>query len=219
MIHSIKPYHLPLRINKCLKCLRHDHTTKSCSRPRLCPRCAEEHSLENGCPNPERCVNCGGDHISIHSGCPVVQEKRCALAEQAKQQRAELLVLAERQQHQHHYQENDFPAVTNNNPLHSSSRVSTQPMNTSQRSYAHVIQKQNDQGSQKNIDYILSTFLNKMEHRLDEFSSRLSSQLCDIEKKINVSTDRQFELENVIHDIILPSTQESSNILSQLSKN
>ncbi|CAF1076465.1 unnamed protein product, partial [Rotaria magnacalcarata] len=48
MIHPVKPYHLPIRINKCLKCLRHDHMTKSCSQPRLCPRCAEEHSLEHG---------------------------------------------------------------------------------------------------------------------------------------------------------------------------
>ncbi|CAF3795997.1 unnamed protein product [Rotaria sp. Silwood1] len=34
MIHPVKPYHLPICINKCLKCLRHDHTTKSYTRPR-----------------------------------------------------------------------------------------------------------------------------------------------------------------------------------------
>ncbi|CAF1176840.1 unnamed protein product, partial [Rotaria magnacalcarata] len=65
MIHPVKLYHLPMRVNKCLKCLRHDHTTKSCSQPRLCPRCAQEHSLEHGCHNNEKCVNCGGDHISV----------------------------------------------------------------------------------------------------------------------------------------------------------
>ncbi|CAF4980464.1 unnamed protein product, partial [Rotaria magnacalcarata] len=95
MIHPVKLYHLPMRVNKCLKCLRHDHTTKSCSQPRLCPRCAQEHSLEHGCHNNEKCVNCGGDHISGHSACPVVQEKRRALVEQAKIQRSDLLVRAE----------------------------------------------------------------------------------------------------------------------------
>ncbi|CAF1555653.1 unnamed protein product, partial [Adineta ricciae] len=83
MTHPVKPYHLPIRINKCLKCLRHDHTTKSCTRTRLCPRCAEEHSLEHGCNNPEKCINCEGDHVSGHSACPIVQEKRHALMEQS----------------------------------------------------------------------------------------------------------------------------------------
>jgi hypothetical protein len=74
----------PIRINKCLKCLRHDHTTSSCIRPRLCSRCAEEHSLEHGCQNKEKCINCEGDHTSGHSACPIVQEKRRALVDQSK---------------------------------------------------------------------------------------------------------------------------------------
>ncbi|CAF5198435.1 unnamed protein product, partial [Rotaria magnacalcarata] len=163
MIHPIKPYHLPIRINKCLKCLRHDHTTKSCSRPRLCPKCAEEHTLEHGCPNQERCVNCGGDHISGHSACAVVQEKRRALVDLSKRQRAELLVLADRQQHQFGYQEREFPVISKNMPIHLSSSVQSQQMNVSQRTYAQVIQKQQlDHGQQKNIEYTLSSFLNKM---------------------------------------------------------
>ncbi|CAF1203137.1 unnamed protein product [Rotaria sp. Silwood1] len=137
MIHSVKSYHLPIRINKCLKCLRHDHTTKSCSLPRLCPRCAEEHSLEYGCPNHERCINCGGDHISGHSACPVVQEKRRALVEQAKIQRAELLVRAEQQQQQQYvFQGSDYPALRNCNQLHSSCYIPRQSIESSQRSYA-----------------------------------------------------------------------------------
>ncbi|CAF1249978.1 unnamed protein product [Rotaria sordida] len=219
MIHPVKPYHLPIHINKCLKCLRHDHTTNSYSRSRLCPRCAEEHSLENGCSNRERCINCGGgDHISGHSGCPIVQEKRRALVEQSKKKRAELLVLAERQQHQFVYQERDYPTLSNDNMPHSSSHIPRQSVEPSQRSYAHVAQKQREQGPQINIEYTLSSFLNKMERRLDEFSSRLSSQLRDIEKKINIYSDRQIEMENIINEIILPSIQELGSLVSQSSK-
>ncbi|CAF4742888.1 unnamed protein product [Rotaria sp. Silwood1] len=219
MIHPVKPYHLPLRINKCLKCLRHDHTTKSCSQPRLCPRCAAEHSLEHGCPNHEKCINCGsGDHISGHSACPIVQEKRRALVEQAKRKRAELLVLAERQHH-YNYQERDYPALINHNLSHSSSHISHQPVGSSQRSYAQATLNQREQAPKQNIEHVLSSFLDKMERRLDEFSSRLSSQLCDIEKKINVYSDRQLEMENIINELILPSIQELSRIVSQSSKN
>ena len=97
MIHPVKPYHLPIRINKCFKCLRHDHTTRACTSPRLCPKCAEEHSLEHGCPNHEKCINCGSsDHASGHSACAIVQEKRRALVEQGKKQKAEFLVQTER---------------------------------------------------------------------------------------------------------------------------
>jgi hypothetical protein len=103
MMHPVKPYHLPIRINKCLKCLRHDHTTSSCIRPRLRPICAEERSLEHECPNKEKCINCEDDHASGHSACPIVQEKPRALLDQSKKQRAELLVLAERQQHRYDY--------------------------------------------------------------------------------------------------------------------
>ena len=101
MIHPVKPYHLPIRINKCLKYLRHDHKTKSCTSPRLCQKWAEEHSLENGCPDQEKCINCSGEHISGRSAYPVVQEQRRALVEHSKKQRAELMVQVEQQQHQY----------------------------------------------------------------------------------------------------------------------
>jgi hypothetical protein len=219
MIHTVKPYHLPIRINKCFKCLRHDHTTKSCSRPRVCPRCAQEHSLENGCPNPEKCINCSGDHTSGHSACPVVQEKRRALVEQSKKQRTELLVQVERQQHLYNLQEGDYPALVGENVSHPTSHKPQQPGDSSQRSYAQVTMKQREQGPQKNIDYTLSTFLIKMERRLNEFSSRLSSQLCDIEKKINVYSDRLADIENIINDLILPSIQEVGRMVSHSPKN
>ncbi|CAF1009084.1 unnamed protein product [Rotaria magnacalcarata] len=125
MIHPIKPYHLPIRINKCLKCLRHDHTTKSCSRPRLCPKCAYEHSLEHGCPHQGRCINYGGDHISRHSASTVVQKKR-----------------RDRQQHQIDYEEREFPVISKDMQIHLYSSVQSQQMNVSQRTYAQVIQKQ-----------------------------------------------------------------------------
>ena len=219
MIHPVKPYHLPIRINKCLKCSRHDHTTKSCSRSRLCPRCAEEHSLENGCQNQERCINCGGDHISGHSACPVVQEKRRVLVEQSKKQRAELLVQMEKQQHQYGFQESDYPTLRNDNWPHSVSHIPRQSAEPFQRSFAQVAQKQHQQGPQLNIEFTLSSFLNKMERRLDEFSSRLSSQLCDIERKINVNFDCQIEMEKIINETILPSIQELGRIVLQSSKN
>ncbi|CAF3974977.1 unnamed protein product [Rotaria magnacalcarata] len=192
MIHPIKPYHLTIRINKCLKCLRHDHTTKICSRPRLCPKCADEHSLEHGCPNQERCVNCNGNHISGHSACAVVQEKRRGLVELSKRQRAELLVVADRQQHQFGCEEREFPVISKDMPIHLYSSVQSQQMNVSQRTYAQVIQKQ------------------QLDH--DEFSSRQSSQLCEIEKKINESSIRHGE-------IVFPSIQDIGHILSQSSTN
>jgi hypothetical protein len=59
----------------------------------------------------------------------------------------------------------------------------------------------------------------KMERRLNEFSSRLSSQLCDIEKKINVYSDRLADIENIINDLILPSIQEVGRMVSHSPKN
>ncbi|CAF3690741.1 unnamed protein product [Rotaria socialis] len=58
-----------------------------------------------------------------------------------------------------------------------------------------------------------------MECRLDEFSSRLSSQLWEIEKKINESSNRQGEIESLINAIVLPSIQDIDHILSQSSTN
>ena len=176
MIHPVEPYRLPIRINKCSKCLRHDHMTKSCSRSRLCPRCAKEHSFENGCPNHERCVNYGGDHISSHSACPIVQEKRRALQEQSKKQRAQLLVQIDRQQHQFDFQKSDYPALSNDNLLNSFSHILRQSAEHPQWLYAQIARRQSEQCLQKNIDYTLSSFLSQMERPLDEFT-RVSSQL------------------------------------------
>jgi hypothetical protein len=217
MVHPVKSYHLPIRINKCLKCLRHDHTTKSCTKARLCPKCATEHSLENGCENRERCINCEGNHISGHSACPIVQEKRQALVEQSKKQRAELLIRAEQQQHNHVHQRGDYPAL-NDNMMHLPSHMPRQSADSTQKVCAQTLINQNEQGPQKNIEYTLSSFLDKMDRRLDEFSSRLSSQLCEIEKKINVYSDRHLELEPVIDELVLPAIQELGNILSQSFK-
>ena len=100
MVQPVKPYFLPIRINKCMKCLQHDHETKTCIRPRLCSKCAEEHPLTNGCPNSEKCINCGGGHPSGHSACPVVQEKRRFLVDQAQKRKSELLVATEQRLHQ-----------------------------------------------------------------------------------------------------------------------
>lgn len=207
MIHPIKPYHPPIRINKCQKCLRHDHTTSSCSHPRICPRCAEVHSLEQPCQNKVKCVNCGGEHISGHSACPIVQEKRQALVEQAKKHRAEMLVNSER--HQNRYGTCDYDSRTapmvNSGSIHH--RTTQQPNELPQKSYAQAVNQRSSLDYQQNIDYTLSSFFNRFERRLDEISFRLSSQLSEIEMKLNSFSDRQDKLERVINEIILPSIQ------------
>jgi hypothetical protein len=215
MIHPVKPYYLPIRINKCFKCLRHDHTTRTCASPRLCPKCAEEHSLEHGCPNHEKCVNCGSsDHASGHSACAIVQDKRRALVEQAKKQRADLLVRTEQQLSQYGHREGDFPAFGNHDE-----RVippqDQQGMKRSQPTYAQVTSKQRNQAPHNDIEYVLSSFLNKMERRLEELSSHLSSQLCHIERKVNQNAERQVELEKTVNDVILPSIQELGRIVAR----
>ena len=58
-----------------------------------------------------------------------------------------------------------------------------------------------------------------MENRLNDLSSRLSSQIYDIEKKINVWLDRQYQFEHIIKDVILPSIQEMGSILVQSARN
>lgn len=183
MIHPVKPYHLPIRINKCLKCLRHDHTTSSCTSPCLCPRCAEEHSLEHGCPNKEKCINCKNDHTSDHSVCPIVQEKRRALLDQSKKQRAELLVLAEHQQHNYEHYRSDYPTLIDYNTEPPAPQSPLRTTKSSQKSYAQSITERSDQAPQSNIEHTLSTFLIKMERSLDDFSLRLSLRLCEIEKR------------------------------------
>jgi hypothetical protein len=148
-----------------------------------------------------------------------VQEKRRALVDQSKKQRAELMVQVERQQHRFDRQGGDCQAFTNDNLMHSSSNIPPhQDTESSQKLYAQMAPRQREQGPQKNIEYTLSSFLNKMERRLDEFSSRLSSQLCDIEKKINLYSDRQADTENIINEIVLPAIQELVRVISQPSK-
>lgn len=198
MVHPTKSYHLPIRINKCLKCLRHDHSTRTCSQPRLCPRCALEHSMENGCPNNVRCANCGGEHISGYAACPIVQEKRRALLEQTKRNRAELITLTERQQHQTSQQTTEIPYQL-------------------KRSYAQVAQswQSYDTHPINDIDQTLSTCLERMERRLEQFTSRLSSQLCEIEKKLDSSSARQLEVESVLNDVVIPIIQEIGQIIAQ----
>ena len=218
MIHPIKPYYVPLLINKCQKCLRHDHSTSSCSRPRLCPRCAQQHSLENGCPNKEKCANCEGDHISGHPACPIVQERRRTLVDQSKKQRAELLVLAERHQHQYDYSQDNYTTLNNKNRQFQSSQPPLQTADAAREHHAHVTKHQQNQGPQQNMEYTLSTFLDKMERRLQEFTFRLSSQLCEIEKKLNAYSEQQNNVEKIVHEILLPSMQVLSRSALQSTK-
>ena len=174
MVYPVKPYHRPVRINKCLKCLRHDHATKDCTHPRLCPRCATEHHLEHRCQREVKCVNCGGSHMSGSSACPVVQEKRRALLEHAKNQRAEVMVLAERRAQPYTNRGQGFSSQSTSRANPSAIDTPKMPHNPMARQYAHVVKKGPTQDLQRNIDETLSAFLDKMERRLDPFSSRLS---------------------------------------------
>ena len=97
------------------------------------------------------------------------------LAEQSKRQLVELLVLAEKQQHQFTYRQHDFPIIHNATQTNSCPQIANQTENAPQRSYIQVVKQRNDQNAHKNIEHILSSFLNKMENRSNDFSSRLSS--------------------------------------------
>ena len=215
MIHPVKPYYLPIRINKCFKCLRHDHTTRTCTSPRLCPKCAEEHSLEHSCPNHEKCINCGSsDHASGHSACGIVQEKRRVLVEQGKEQKAELLVQTEKQHSQYRLQQSDFPTLENHDEQSTMSHGHRPGMNRTQLTYAQVATKQRNNEAHNDIEYVLSSFPNRMERRLEELSSQLSSQLCDIERKANRNADKQEDLEKKVNEVILPTIQELGRIVA-----
>jgi hypothetical protein len=100
MMHSVKQYRLPVRMNKYLRCLRHDRTTTRCSLPRLCPKCSKEHTMEKDCLNEVRCTNCGDDHFSGNLACPNGQEKRRLLFDNAKKQRVNFFITADNQLHQ-----------------------------------------------------------------------------------------------------------------------
>jgi hypothetical protein len=65
-------------------------------------------------------------NIHLNSACPIIQEKRRAFVE--------LLVFAE-QQHQYDFQENDYPALKNDNPMYSSSHIPRQSADPTQRSF------------------------------------------------------------------------------------
>ena len=81
---NVRPYHSPIKINKCKKCHRHDHPSNQYSSKQLCIRCGQHHSFENGCQNEIKCINCQQNHYSGHSSCLVVQQKRKIIAEQQK---------------------------------------------------------------------------------------------------------------------------------------
>ena len=78
---KVRPYHSSIKINKCKKCHRHDHSPSQCCSKQLCIRCGQHHSFENGCENEIKCINYQQNHYSGHSSCPVVQQKRKIIAE------------------------------------------------------------------------------------------------------------------------------------------
>jgi predicted nucleic acid-binding Zn-ribbon protein len=53
---------------------------------------------------------------------------------------------------------------------------------------------------------------------MEEFSLRLTSQLCEIEKKLISLTDQQSKTEKIIYETILPSIQALCGAAAQPSK-
>jgi hypothetical protein len=158
-------------MNKCLRCPRHDHTTKSCSLPRICLRCAKEHTMENGCPNEVSCANCGGDHFFGNSACLIVHEKRRLLLDNTKKQRANLLIQVDIQRHRNGPPQNGaFEETYNQRSSNSPSRIRKH----SERVYAQAVQMPASHEQLQSVDFKLASFMQMVERWLDQFFSHLS---------------------------------------------
>ena len=94
-----------------------------------------------------------------------------------------------------------------------------QDVNRLQPTHAQVAPKQRSKDAHNDIEYVLSSFLNKMERRLEELSSHLSSQLCDIERKVNQNAERQADLEKTVNEFIFPTIQELGRIVARSVNN
>ena len=217
--HPIKPYHSPVRIEKCRKCHSHDHTSATCQAPQRCMRCSQQHSFKDGCNNEIKCANCGQSHYAGHSACPHVQKKRREIADKNAQNRAQLLVRASQMgRHQYQYAEQEFPTIR----IPSDATPPTKRQEQHNSNYANaVIQKSGPTKVQRSIDSVeqmLSSCLANIEQRLREFETRLLSQVCDIERKIDMRAESVASMESAVYDLILPSIRQLITMIQTSSK-
>ncbi|CAF5181505.1 unnamed protein product, partial [Rotaria magnacalcarata] len=113
MKNTLKQYHPPAKISKCMKCFSHHHNTKECnSQVQLCIRCGLNHPFNNNCQNEIKCVNCDQDHYAGHSECPEVQQIRRQIGQNHKIKRTQLLINKEQDQHlSYDFNKQKFPPL------------------------------------------------------------------------------------------------------------
>jgi len=210
----VKIYYQPARVRKCMKCFSHDHTTNSCSSQRVCIRCGQQHQLNNNCQNAINCVNCNQQHYAGHPSCPVVQKKRREIAEQHKINRSKLLINTSTAQYEYDNANLSVPrlaeapsSITSGNYL----MAAKQQLNpsTQQRSSQERPIKEKEHNEQ-----LLLAHMSKIEARLSILGSTLTSQLSELEIKIDSYNDRLSALEHVVFDTLLPTIQSLTEIVA-----
>ncbi|CAF1363313.1 unnamed protein product [Didymodactylos carnosus] len=219
--HKVKQYYAPIRIQKCMKCFSHAHTTNNCRQShQMCIRCGQQHAFNNECNNEIKCINCHGEHYAGHSSCPEVQKIRKEIREKYKTKRAELMVRFEQQQQDHNYgyDDQDFP------PLNTVSSIMP-PIPCLAKYSAVIRQQQQPQQTpittnyeSKSIENILNSFMNKIDARIQQMETTVMTQLCDIEIKIDKQQTITNTLEEIIYDIILPGTKLVQDVAFQMTR-
>ena len=211
----VKIYYQPVRIRKCMKCFSHDHATYSCSSQRVCIRCGEQHPLNNICQNEIKCVNCKQNHYAGHPSCPIVQKKRRELAEQQKINRSKLLINTSAAQYEYI-----------NNNLTAPSFAGASAATTTTANYLSAVMHQQKHSTQQlssqdkpikekeHIEQLLLAHTSKTEARLSTLGSTLTSQLSELEIKIDNYNDRLSNLEQIIFNTLLPAIESITKIVS-----
>ena len=215
---KVRPYHSPIKISKCKKCHRYDHSSNQCSSKQLCIRCGQHHSFENGCQNEIKCVNCQQNHYCEHSSCPVVQQKRKIIAEQQKMQLAQLLI---QQQQSFEYNNMVFPPVS----PHSSSQTIIPRTNISLNddqqknkwSYALVAESKS-KSNHESVEQIILSLSNSINRQLSNISAALTSQISVLATKIDEHTQRTNNIQHQFQGAIIPALKEMAEIIDAFSQ-
>ncbi|KAH9639657.1 hypothetical protein HF086_017651 [Spodoptera exigua] len=83
--YEIKLYIPPLL--QCCKCLKFNHSAKSCRSEQNCSSCAGRHSYKECDVEEITCINCSGNHLAISRDCPIkkkkIEEKRAKFMQQS----------------------------------------------------------------------------------------------------------------------------------------
>ncbi|CAF1236692.1 unnamed protein product, partial [Didymodactylos carnosus] len=207
--HKVKQYYAPIRIQKCMKCFSHAHSTNNCQQShQMCIRCGQQHAFNSECKNEIKCINCHGEHYAGHSSCPEVQKIRKESSEEYKTKRAELMIRFEQQQQEYNYgyDDQDFPPLNTASPI-----IPSIPFLVK---YSAVIRQQQQPQQipittnyeSRSIENILNSFMNKIDARIQQMEKTVMTQLCAIEIKIDKQQTITNTLEEIIYDIVLPVT-------------